>query len=244
MFSLRMDQNSLIWHALRSLNIRRVSSSELAPVFHMGKFKSKRQLFLDKKGKGKPSNFSSQATEHGRTWEQVPIRMFMDEVFPEERWEYRQPGTVLDPHTPLCCSPDMMFFHRKLNLVHGLEVKCPYSTALPLKKEDIINQYLFQCFACLMITGADSWFLCYYDAKLHFRIAYEMFPDRTFWLQEIVPRVQQFLAQVQDSASQEPKRKDDKGEKGENQATEKKYREKLLELVRPFNLYPRYLREK
>lgn len=226
MISLRMTQNEPLWLNLKRGSTR-VSSTELASVFSMNRYKSKNELWREKSGKHK-KQFYSAATDHGRRWEPVPIRHWMDEVFQEEDWEYVRPGTVLDPKEPVCCSPDMMFFHRRLDKVLGLEVKCPYSTGIPERKEDVPSNYLFQCFACLMITGADAWFLSYYDHKSDRLMSFEVAPDLPFWTETILPRVRQFLQSIPGDTSKAPFKRKGKEEK----LLETQLRERLLSLTK------------
>src|ERR1700759_3253600 len=139
MISLRMPQECALWLALRKAPkptpYPRISATDMAAVFHMG-YKSKKKLWEEKRGKETPF-FGCAATAHGQYWEPVGLRACIDRFFPPHSWRYFKPN-FKDLNNPISCSPDLVLIHKRVELMYGLELKCPYSSKIPQKKEDII----------------------------------------------------------------------------------------------------------
>lgn len=222
MFLLRCKQQGIYWMDFKRRNLL-ISSTDMASVFCLKGSKSRRKLFLEKKGISPRQDFKSEATEHGRKWERVAIGKVIDNSFPSEDWRYLRPGCLKDP--PVCCSPDLVFVHRNLDLEIGLEVKCPFSAPIPLKKEDIPTKHLLQAFSCLMVLRADRWLLAFYDSETDRVKVYEIFPDSSLW-EELLKPAQEFLSKVADSSASVPPKKGK-----EEKELEKKISQRLVELT-------------
>lgn len=204
-----------------------ISSTEIASVFYLNRNKTKNQLWNQKRNK-KRNEFESHATRHGRDWEPYAIRRFIDFAFDDD-WDFYRPGHVEDPVDPVCFSPDLMVKHKRLDILFGLEVKCPYTAPIPKRKQDIQPEYLFQAFTCLMVSRADRWFLSFYDSAENRSTSYEISPDLDLWRNEILPQVRLFLQAVADNSVRDPpfKRKG----KSEKEYSEK-IRSRLLSLTK------------
>jgi len=205
MLLAKSKQGGNIWKEFKRKNSVFISSTEIASIFYLNKHKSKNQLWLQKRGLRPRQDFDSRATRHGRNWEPYAIRRFLDLSFEDEKdWVFCRPSAVKDPRDPVCFSPDLMIFHRELDILFGLEVKCPYTAPIPKRKEDIPPEYLFQAFCCLMVSRADSWFLSFYDTESGRATSFEISPDLDLWKRKTLPLVRAFLCEVSDSSVQGP----------------------------------------
>lgn len=230
MLLAKAKQGEGVWSEFKKRGGLFISSTEIASIFYLNKHRSKNQLWLQKKGVIQKRAFDSQATQHGRNWEPYAIRKFIDLAFQEEDWVFLRPGSVKDPEDPVCFSPDLMVCHKDMDVLLGLEVKCPFSAPIPARKEDIPPEYLFQAFCCLMVSRADRWFLSFYDSGTDRVTSYEIEPDSDLWRTEILPPVRAFLSTVSDNSARDPPFKKRKGKE------EKDYSEgikrKLLSLTK------------
>lgn len=204
----------------------RASSTEIGSILHMNHYKSRSCLFREKqKGYRRPP-WTSEAMRYGIFHESDAIKQAMTHLDPEKRYQWAKPGVIMDPFSPTCCSPDMIFFEpsyscdicktcpnldnelkclecrrilkEKAHLpFFGLEVKVPFSRGIPQKPEDIDTSYIIQCFSCLHITGADCWYLYFYDPKDESRgRLYQVHPNPRIWVETIVPKVQEFFRET------------------------------------------------
>ena len=248
---LRSEQGGVYWKNKRNHG-RRVAASDLAAVLCMHPWKTRQKLFKEKKHpKGRRENKETAATLHGRFWEQYAIAKVVSYLPEEGGFRLLKPGSIIDWDSPIACSPDFMISmeDEEKDFLIGAEMKCPYSRPIPKKKEEIDSTYLLQCFSSLMTTCSDKWILAFYDTPTDSATAYEIYPDCDLWNTEILPRVEQFLSQVQDSADPTwtgvpPKEKGKKKKerknpmrKGKKEIEEgEKIRERLLKVTFPLEL--------
>lgn len=225
MFQLIAPQAGFFWSSFKCNNLKRVSSTEIAAVFTLHSHKSRNQLYSEKKGLRARPTFSCPATDHGKKHEDSAIKAFLERAIVPADWILKKPGVISENR--ISCSPDAMFVHREMDVLFGLEVKCPFSKPIPTRKEEIQPEYLFQCFTCLMLSQADRWFLAYYHAGSARLRVFEMRPDPALWNDTIVPRVERFLEQVRDGPDAPPFGRKNKEEKAEAEAL----RQKLLGLM-------------
>lgn len=248
---LRSEQGGLYWSKKRN-NTKRVAASDLAALLCMHSWKSRQKLFQEKKfPHTKRESAETPATLHGRFWEQYALGKVASYL--DDSWELLKPGSFLDWETPFSCSPDMMISREDpengVDILIGIETKCPYSKPIPRRKEDISDEYLLQCFSCLMTTCSDKWILVFYDTPTDSAVAYEIYPDSDLWSREILPRVKRFLEMVQGSSDPtwiDPYPKKKGGKKGQNshpmrkgnkeKEEAKRLRERLLKLTFPLEL--------
>lgn len=231
MFMLRSKQGGSLWTRFKTVN-RRVSSTEMSSVVDCNSHTSREKLFLEKLGRSFRRDLSHVAAiQHGRRQEPVARTLIHERMDPEE-WELKLPGLVVDPHLPVCCSPDGLFFHREKDVSIGLEIKCPYNTkCIARKKEDIKVEYLIQAFVCMNILCSDRYLLVFFDAWTSDLTAYEMFPDASLWTEFFAREACQFRKELEDNTSGLAPTPRPRGEKRQRK---KWVREKLLELVVPF----------
>lgn len=168
-----------------------VSSTELASVFHASRYTSRKKLFAVKcRREIQRYDPPSVASLHGIKYEPCAINLAKQMLGPE-RTDWMKPGIVIDPWSPVSCSPDQICES------FGIEVKCPWKRKLPEKTEDIINDNLLQAFACIHVCKLDHWFLFYYDAyEENFR-CFKVSPNQDLWENRILPRVREFLSWVE-----------------------------------------------
>jgi hypothetical protein len=203
-----------------------VSSTEISAVFCLNKHKTRNQLFAEKRF-GKRDEFDCEATRHGRFWEPYALRKMAD--FFGDTWEFLKPGTLKDPKEPVCCAPDLVISSKEHDILVGVEVKCPWSAPIPKNKGEVPPEYLFQAFACLMISGADCWLLGFYDSDTDRVSVFEIAPDWSLWNGTVLPLVREFLGMVSDSSvPDQPFKRKGRAEK----AISEKVRRNLLSLTR------------
>lgn len=191
---LTCEQGSIYWSEKRKDSKNpRISASELACVLCMHRYKSRAKYFSEKKN-GKVETPDNPILLHGRFWEQFALSKVAS-FFPG--WRLLKPGGFLDWESPFSCSPDMMMSlerpEEEIDLLVGVETKCPWSSPIPKKKEDIPDEYLLQSFSCLMATGSDRWILAFYDTPTDSLVSYEIYPDSDLWDQTLLPLVRRFL---------------------------------------------------
>ena len=192
MFSLRVTQRSKTWEMLKERGVGYISSTELAAVFHASAYGSRRKLTMQKTS-GKRKKFSNPAQEHGTRWEPVAVRAackFLDETLGKSH-DWMQPGIIRDPWSVVTCSPDQICSD------FGLEVKCPWKRKLPETREEIINDNLLQCFACIHVTKLPHWYLFYYNAYTGASVAYRVQANRQLWEEHVAPAVARYLESVE-----------------------------------------------
>lgn len=200
MFNLLLSQNSEIWRKTKEILLTtagRVSSTELSSVLHLNPTKSKRALWQERKnGKNHYRYFGSpEACEHGHAWEQTAILQALAILSPFKPLEWAKPGIILDPLSPTCCSPDQIILEPHGQIL-GLEVKCPYTTALPKEPSEIPPQHLVQCLCCIHNSKARGWYLFYYsDLDPLDNILFFVLPNQVLWDTLVVPMVRDFLKQ-------------------------------------------------
>lgn len=178
MFALRTKQGSKTWEAMREKLTRWISSTEGASLFHASHYTSRRALFQRKIGLKKKYVGKNPAIEHGKKFEEHALekaKELLDLKFWEESLDWRRPGIVLDPWSVFSCSPDQICQN------FGLEVKCPWKRALPEKKEDILNDYLLQCFICCHVCKLPSWYLFYLEVTTGRHHLFHVRENRELW---------------------------------------------------------------
>lgn len=215
MLSIRAKQNGFFWQCIKNISLEKkkylISSTEMSALFHSNKRKSKRRLFNEKTKRIKRPNIENAAVKHGRMFED-PARRIVQKLMGKD-FELLQPGCIVDPSEPICCSPDGIFNSLISDLMIGLEAKCPF---LPknfvTEKEDIPIEYLIQCFTCIHVTRADSWLLAFFEAQSEFLSVFEIFPNDELWEDLFVPETRLFVQHMaQDNTSQAeiPKKNED-----------------------------------
>jgi hypothetical protein len=231
MFMLRTSQKSPLWSYFKS-NSLRISSTEMSSVLHCNPRLSKKKLFLQKTKKIlKPDSSGLLPIQHGVYYEPVAREKLFDRV--KHRFRLFLPGCILDPSSPLCCSPDGVFVDRVNGDIMGLELKCPFlSKNFPSSKEDIKTAYLIQCFVCLHVSRADCWLLAFYDSESDRVSCYEISPDLGLWQSTFLPESFRFATLLADSSSHPPPTKNK--EDGKREAL---IRRRLLELCKPYPLW-------
>lgn len=135
----------------------RISSTEVSIVLGVNNYKSRRALFKEKQNKEiPPKPFNSAAIQHGNDYEPVALQFLMSRLDPLNSLDWRKPRMVLDPHFPLCVSPD------SVNSQYGLEIKCLPVRPIPQTVDEIYTEHLLQCFACAHVVNL-PWMLFYYN---------------------------------------------------------------------------------
>jgi len=205
MFSIRVRQRSKLWEMLKDRGVAYVSSTELASVFHASSYGSRRKL-SEKKTKGirKPFSFNP-AQNHGETFEPLAIKKASDWLDEKlgKRHDWMRPGIIRDPWSVVTCSPDQICSD------FGLEVKCPWKRKLPERKEDLINDNLLQCFACIHVTKFTHWYLWFYDSYTGNSVAYRVNQNQKLWKEVVAPAAASYLESLDSQEAFRVKRKKD-----------------------------------
>lgn len=230
MFMLRTGQKSPLWSYFKG-NSMRISSTEMSSVLHCNPRLSKKKLFLQKTKKvPKPDSSNLMPIQHGVYYEPVAREKVYDKL--KHLYRLTLPGCILDPSSPLCCSPDGVLFHKGNNRMMGLELKCPFlSKNFPQSKDEIKTAYLIQCFVCLHVSRADGWLLAFYDSESDRAECYEISPDSGLWESIFLRESFLFADLLADSSASPPPTKNK-----EDKKREVSIRRRLLELCKPYPL--------
>jgi hypothetical protein len=157
MFAIRCKR--LVWEQFKEMGRYWISSTEMPSVLHASHFMSRKKLFEKKLGRWKKPTRGNPAIQHGIANEGEALlegKRFVEKKLGRDV-EWRRPSLVLDPWSVLSCSPD------QISEDFGLEVKCPWKRALPDRKEQILDDYLIQCFVCAHVCKLDKWYLFYWN---------------------------------------------------------------------------------
>lgn len=103
--------------------------------------------------------------QHGKDNEEEARKRAMDVLDSCYDLVWKLPGNFVDYKLSLTCSPDAMAFDPKYpdRIKFGLEIKCPFSRPLPKSVHDVGADNALQCFVSLYVTGAQVWYLFYWE---------------------------------------------------------------------------------
>lgn len=162
-----------------------ISSTELAAVFHCSHWGSRKKLYEKKLSKTFKQTPKSAAIHHGQAFEPLALKKAMEFLGTDLDW--RKAGIVIDPFSVISCSPDA------ISPSMGLEVKCPAIRTLPETKEEILDDYLLQCFACIHVCKSPVWYLFYLQVSDGASVCFKFEPDWMLWIHKIVPKAKEFV---------------------------------------------------
>lgn len=192
MLRLYTEQHSKLWNAFREIedDSFRVGASHMGILFEKSVTKKRRELIAKKLGVGVTfPEFVTPAMQKGIDQEPLAVEFlrfyFEDEIFkwvkqtsPENRacqMEWREVNTVLGVSgSHLKATPDAMYFvvdrifkKQEDFEMYGIEIKT--YKYVPRKSRRIYKYHYLQCQTCLEVTGADGWWLFYWNPEEPFK---------------------------------------------------------------------------
>ncbi len=190
MFSLRCKPAGKVWEAFKEMGNFWISSTEASALLFASHYGSRRALWDKKVRRTKRKFHNNPAILHGQKFEELALEKGkkLVEDYRSENIEWKRPSMVKDPWSVFSCSPD------QLAKDFGLEVKAPWRRALPEKKEDILNDYLLQCFVCAHVCKVAFWYLYYVDVNVepHAQVLFRVNSNNEIW-EELKKKGEEFV---------------------------------------------------
>lgn len=161
MWELGQCQRSFLWSEAKRVAVTKgwISSTEASALLYLNPEYSQVKLWQLITGRKKHRPKYGPGIDWGNKYEEEAIESAKSRIVLPEGCEWTRPGTVYDPWSTFCCSPDQ--FGGKT----GLEVKCRYSKKVPEEPQECEWHHIIQCFVCIHVMGTESWHLYYYDPK-------------------------------------------------------------------------------
>jgi hypothetical protein len=196
-----LPQDHPLFMRLRNSKGYLISGSSLANVFAVG-YTSRPKFWRIMKGLEKEQDFPHPAKEYGKVMEPISRRAFM-QCFVNDRPDDSTYTVVEVGNKALAldyrfgASPDGLIKDFLGQLLEGLELKNPFSKAIPLSVEMLMTEdyigHVLQCILNMEVFNVDIWNLFYYRDSTKEKAWFRIKRNKEFFLNVLYREAIRFI---------------------------------------------------